>query len=271
MNRSTSRIVLAVAAIVVAAAAVIVGWRAYQAAQMPEAPIANRPLPAPCRDVAFEGEAFIACAVDAKDYRIVIAHRRPDGGPYESLQALTEAVPFSLAMNAGMYHEDNSAVGLYVEDGREDVLLNLADGEGNFFLKPNGVFFVGRDGQPGVLETGAFAAAKPSVAFASQSGPMLVIDGAIHPRFEPDGQSRYIRNGVGIDAEGRAVFAISRTPVSLGKFARVFRDALACRNALFFDGAISALHDGKGYVIGGEYPVGPIVAVTRRDDVPASQ
>jgi uncharacterized protein YigE (DUF2233 family) len=265
------RIVLAVAALIVVAATAIVGWRAYQARRMPEPPVANRPLPTPCRDVTFEGEAFIACAVDARDYRIVVAHKRPDRVPYKSLQALAEAVPFSFAMNAGMYHEDNSAVGPYVENGREDAPLNLSDGEGNFFLKPNGVFFVDKDVKLGLLETGAFAAVKPSVEYASQSGPMLVINGEIHPRFEPDGQSRYIRNGVGIDSQGRAVFAISRSEVSLGKFARLFRDGLDCGSALFFDGAISALHDGKDYIIGGEYPVGPIVAVTRRDDASASQ
>ncbi len=79
---------------------------------------------------------------------------------------------------------------------------------------------------------------------ATQSGPMLVIDGNIHPRFEENGTSRHIRNGVGADGDKRAVFAISRGPVSLGSFARLFRDALGCRNALFFDGTVSALHDG---------------------------
>jgi uncharacterized protein YigE (DUF2233 family) len=93
---------------------------------------------------------------------------------------------------------------------------------------------------------------------------MLVIDGVLHPRFEPDGQSKYVRNGVGVDEAGRAVFAISRGEVSLGKFARLYRDALGCRNALFFDGAISALHDGKQYVVGGRFPVGPSVMVMKR-------
>ncbi len=167
-------------------------------------------------------------------------------------------------MNAGMYHEDFSPVGLYVEDGKEIAPLNTADAAGNFFMKPNGVFFVTKDGKVGVQETTAFAAARPDVAYATQSGPMLVTDGNIHPRFEPDGQSRYIRNGVGVDEAGRAVFAISRGDVSLGKFARLYRDALGCRNALFFDGAISALYDGKRYVIGGKFPVGPSVVVTRK-------
>jgi uncharacterized protein YigE (DUF2233 family) len=93
---------------------------------------------------------------------------------------------------------------------------------------------------------------------------MLVIDGEIHPRFEPEGKSRYVRNGVGARDEYTVVFAISRSPVSLGSFARLFRDGLHCTNALFFDGAISALHDGKHYLIGGDYPAGPMVTVRAR-------
>jgi uncharacterized protein YigE (DUF2233 family) len=93
---------------------------------------------------------------------------------------------------------------------------------------------------------------------------MLVIDGAVHPRFEPNGASRYIRNGVGVRADGVAVFAISREKVSLGSFARLFRDKLECPNALFFDGDISALHDGARYVVGGRFPAGPMVTVSGR-------
>lgn len=237
---------------------------------MPEPPVSTYPaLPGGCRDHSFEGDDFIACTADPTTQKIVIAHLDPSGKPLRSLEALSRAVSFDFAMNAGMYHEDNSPVGLYVEGGKEFAPLNTADADGNFFMKPNGVFYVDKAGKPGVLETGAFAAANLQIDYATQSGPMLVIDGQIHPRFEPDGASRYIRNGVGIDGEGRAVFAISRGKVSLGKFARLFRDELNCRNALFFDGAISALHDGERYIIGGEYPAGPMVAVAPKSP-PAS-
>jgi quercetin dioxygenase-like cupin family protein len=52
----------------------------------------------------------------------------------------------------------------------------------NFYKKPNGIFYVG-DGEAGILETGKFLAQKPKANFTTQSGPMLVIDGAIHPAF----------------------------------------------------------------------------------------
>lgn len=218
-------------------------------------------LPAPCLDRSFEGQPFIVCTVDLSAYSIQFKLNGLDGNPYRHLDRLVK--PFVLAMNTGMYHADFSPVGLYVENGKEISALNMAGGEGNFFMKPNGVFFIDESGKPGVLETRAYAAAGIRSRFATQSGPMLVIDGDVHPRFEPDGQSRYIRNGVGVDESGRVVLAISRVPVSLGRFGRLFRDALVCNNALFLDGGISALHDGRRYIIGGEHPAGPMLVVKR--------
>jgi len=219
-------------------------------------------LPAPCRSLVFERVEHIVCEVDLRRYEVALRLNGADGKAYGSLQALKE--PFVFAMNAGMYHADMTPVGLYVEDSAERAPLNQADGEGNFFLKPNGVFFIDQAGRAGVEETGRFAAAGHLLDAATQSGPMLVIDGGIHPRFEPDGASRYIRNGVGVRADGTVVFAISRSVVSLGSFARLFRDELGCPNALFFDGAISALHDGQRYLVGGAFPVGPIAMVRER-------
>ena len=108
-----------------------------------------------------------------------------------------------LAMNAGMYHADMDPVGLYVEDGTELSGLNTDDGFGNFFLKPNGVFFIGMDGKAGLMESETYAEAGMMARFATQSGPMLVINGEIHPRFLPDGTTRYIRNGVGVREDGK--------------------------------------------------------------------
>jgi uncharacterized protein YigE (DUF2233 family) len=131
-------------------------------------------------------------------------------------------------------------------------------------MKPNGVFYVDRAGKAGVMETAAFAASGIAPRIATQSGPMLVIDGDIHPKFEPNGESRHVRNGVGVRDPNTVYFVVSRTPVSLGSFARLFRDDLGCPNALFFDGTVSALHDGESYLIGGDYPAGPIVAVSQK-------
>lgn len=227
-------------------------------------PEAADDLPAPCRDLVFEGVSYVVCEVALDDYDVVLKRADAAGKPFGDLAGLAAAEPFVFAMNAGMYHEDFTAVGLHVENSEEQSPLNLADAPGNFFMKPNGVFYVDESGDAGVLESTAFANAGIKPKLATQSGPMLVINGRIHPRFEENGTSRHIRNGVGVEDRKRVVFAISRGPVSLGSFARLFRDALRSRNALFFDGAISALHDGKKYLVGGKYPAGPILAVRKK-------
>ncbi|HBS32708.1 MAG TPA: hypothetical protein DEA40_13365, partial [Parvularcula sp.] len=93
-----------------------------------------------------------------------------------------------------------------------------------------------------VRETAVYLkSAHDVIAFATQSGPMLVIGGAIHPKFLPEGTSRKRRNGVGVRADGTLVFAISDTPVTFHEFASYFRDALNCPDALYLDGAISRI------------------------------
>ena len=262
-------LIAALAFFVAAVALLLAGLLLWRPVPAPKPPLVVGELPAICRDTGFEGVPYAVCEIDPHRHAVVLARADGNGKPYGSLQAFdtvmtAKGTPVLLAMNAGMYHKGLGPVGLFVEDGRQETPLNTAEGEGNFFLKPNGVFFVRPDGSAGVLETGAYAAAHPDVAYATQSGPMLVIDGAIHPRFEENGSSRYIRNGVGVRADGTVVLAISRSPVSLGSFARLFRDRLSCPNALFLDGAISSLSDGERMLIGGKDPVGPILAVREK-------
>ena len=148
----------------------------------------------------------------------------------------------SFAMNAGMYHEDRAPVGLYLENGAQEQRIITSDGPGNFGLLPNGVFCIGEN-RADVIEARKFARRTPECTYASQSGPMLVIDGALHPRFLIDSTSRYIRNGVGTNKDGSiATFVISRNTVTFHEFGSFFRDVLNTPNALFFDGNISRLY-----------------------------
>jgi uncharacterized protein YigE (DUF2233 family) len=248
-------------------------WWFREPEMAPALPISE--LPQPCRDLDFEGSGYVVCEIDVRRYEVGLFRLGPDGKPFGSLSAFDKARSVEgkaalLAMNAGMYHADLTPVGLFASRGKVEAPLNLADGAGNFFMKPNGVFFINRQGQAAVMETTAFHAAKPDVAEATQSGPMLVIDGQIHPRFEENGASRFIRNGVGLRDADTVVLAISRSEVSLGSFARLFRDALGCANALFFDGDISALSNGKETIVGGDFPAGPIIAVSAKNEAPGS-
>jgi uncharacterized protein YigE (DUF2233 family) len=248
---------------------VIVATMFLIARSTPETEPKTVALPAPCSTVSFEQSEFITCTVDPVQYRISLHLRDDQGKPWYDLQRFAGQMHPVMSTNAGMYHEDLTPVGLYVENGKQITPLQIGTGDGNFFMKPNGVFGLSPEGLPFVLTTEAYAASEIPISYASQSGPMLVIDGAIHSRFEPDGASRYTRNGVGIDGHGRAVFAISREKVSFGKLARLFRDALHSKNALYSDGVVSALSGNDSIIEGGGYPAGPIMAVFEKQHSPS--
>lgn len=199
---------------------------------------------AACRNTAFEGASYTLCDVASSD-DLRLFHSGPDGvlGSFSAVE--DSLAPFGktlgFAMNAGMYHPDRAPVGLLVQGGKPQSKLITSDGPGNFGLLPNGVFCVGDTFS--VIESHAFAKTKPVCTYASQSGPLLVIDGALHPKFLRSSPSKFIRNGVGVSANGaRAVFAISNDPVNFHAFARLFRDALDLPNALYFDGKVSRLY-----------------------------
>lgn len=217
---------------------------------------------AACQDMMFDAVAYTVCDVQAgEDLRLF--SQGPDGnlGSFGAVNRLLGDAGQTLgfAMNAGMYHPDRRPVGLYIEDGVEQSPLVTAEGPGNFGLLPNGVFCIGSDGFA-VIESRTYAAGPPACRYATQSGPMLVIDGDLHPRFLPGSDSRYIRNGVGVSRDGQtAIFAISGAAVNFDSFARLFRDALATPNALFLDGSISRLYAPE---LGRDdigFPMGPII------------
>ncbi|MGZ8347907.1 MAG: phosphodiester glycosidase family protein, partial [Allosphingosinicella sp.] len=139
-------------------------------------------------------------------------------------------------------------------------------GPGNFHMKPNGVFAVAADGRPRIVRSQDWRPG--SARWATQSGPLLVIGGRLHPRFDADGSSLNIRNGVGVADADTAWFAISETPVSFGRFARFFRDGLGCPDALFLDGTVSGLWDPAALRQDDGYPLGPLVAVFRKPSQP---
>lgn len=168
-------------------------------------------------------------------------------------------------MNAGMYDDEGRPIGLHIEQGERQRRVNLRDGPGNFHMKPNGVFTVDEEGRVSVMTSDAFARRPPpKIMWATQSGPMLVVGGRLHPRISPDGESRMIRNGVGVSDPQTAFFVISDDPVSFGRFARLFRDHLKCPNALFFDGSVSSLWDPAAGRRDGHAEVGPMAMVFRR-------
>ncbi len=221
---------------------------------------------AACEAVTHRGRAFTVCTADLVTQAISTRLLDDDGLPLGGFAALEAATDPTIvfAMNGGMYHPDRRPVGLYVEDGVETAGIVTSDGPGNFGLLPNGVFCV-QATRAEVIESRIFAAAPPDCTQATQSGPMLVIDGALHPRFLPDSPSLKRRNGVGAMPDGRTVhFVISDEPVTFHEMATLYRDVLGVRNALFLDGSISRLHaPALGRSDAGR-PMGPMIVVTER-------
>ncbi|MEX0327380.1 MAG: phosphodiester glycosidase family protein [Ruegeria sp.] len=219
-----------------------------------------------CEKVTHDDKRYTVCEVDAATEDMRLFLNGDDGALLGHFSSVNEALAangkrLAFAMNAGMYHDDRSPVGHYVEEGQEQMRVISNPGPGNFGLLPNGVFCI-RDGRADVFETLDFVDQAPACRFATQSGPMLVIDGALHPRFLEDSTSRYIRNGVGTSADGtRVVFAISEDAVTFHEFGRLFRDVLDTPNALFLDGNISRMYERASNRSDIGFSLGPIVGV----------
>jgi uncharacterized protein YigE (DUF2233 family) len=167
------------------------------------------------------------------------------GTPYGSLdQAYRQTGGDLLALtNAGIYSQNHTPEGLHVEGGVTLSPLNLNGGEGNFYSRPNGVFYVAEDGA-GIVESEKFTSlgGRVRVHEATQSGPLLVIDGEINQALKPDSQSLYVRNGVGMKSPDEVYVVISEGEVNLYDFAAVFKEQLHCRAALYLDGCVAQMY-----------------------------
>jgi len=142
------------------------------------------------------------------------------------------------AANGGMFMKDYSPLGLYIENGVTIQKTNRKqEGYGNFYLQPNGVFSLNDDYEPQIVATNQFEK-NHTLKFATQSGPMLVIDGKIHPKFNEPSKNVHIRNGVGLLPDGRLLFAMSKKRINFYRLAQFFKDH-GCQNALYLDGFVS--------------------------------
>jgi len=217
-----------------------------------------------CEDVVYADNSYTICTVDAASENLRLFYKDADDaviGSFSGIAALPEVTQLDFAMNAGMYHDDRRPVGHYVEDSVEVMRVIPNAGPGNFGLLPNGVFCI-NDGTAQIYETLRYLDQTPVCRDATQSGPMLVIDGALHPRFLPNGTSRFIRNGVGTSEDGStAVFAISNSSVTFHEFGSLFRDYLNLPNALYFDGKVSRLFSRELGRSDFGFQLGPMVGV----------
>lgn len=196
--------------------------------------------------------------------------RDADSQPLSSIERLRDwgamqGRELLFATNAGIYDRSFRPLGLYIESGSTQRPLNTTLGAaraGNFSIQPNGVFYVDKHNRAGVVTTSTWRERAIDARLATQSGPMLVIDGAINPNFDETSDSLKWRSGVCARTAQRVIFAVSEAPVTFHAFARLFRDRLGCRDALYLDGTLSRIYTkSDGYAGAPAFMVKPYAAM----------
>ena len=199
------------------------------------------------RELRFAGADYQVVDIDLSRDVLELHWQDATGAPLASIERLREwgqgdGSRLVFATNAGIYDREYRPLGLHIEHGQTLRRLNTSRGSaraGNFAIQPNGVFYVDAEGHAGVVPTADWSVRAIDARIATQSGPMLVVDGAINPSFQPGSESLKWRSGVCSPASRHVVFAVSTAPVNFHAFARLFRDRLGCRDALYLDGSLS--------------------------------
>jgi uncharacterized protein YigE (DUF2233 family) len=212
-------------------------------------------------------DQILAFTVDTKIQDLQLYWKNDNGETLKSIQNLKNYVEsknltLTFAMNGGMFNKDFSPQGLFIQNKKTFAVLDTADGSGNFYLKPNGVFYITTDNTPIVCKTTDFKD-NGKIKYATQSGPMLVVDGQIHSAFKDGSTNLNIRNGVGILPDNKIIFAMSKTEINFYDFAKYFQ-SLGCKNALYLDGFVSRtyLPEKKWTQTDGNF--GVIIGVTEK-------
>lgn len=222
-------------------------------------------------ELAFEGQNYRVVHINLKREQLTLHWRDPRSGqPFGSIESLRQwgearGQRLLFAANAGIYDHKFAPLGLYVENGKTVVPLNLAHGNpasGNFSLLPNGVFVLYPGGHAAVRTSAAFKADGKSAQWATQSGPMLLVDGKLNDQFIDDSSSLKWRSGVCAKTPTEVVFVVSEAPVNFHTFGRLFSEKIGCRDALYLDGSISQLYvDGQGYAGAPAFLVKPYAGI----------
>ena len=138
----------------------------------------------------------------------------------------------NFATNGGIYSEEYEPNGLYIENHKIISKINLADGEGNFYMQPNGVFYI-QNNQPKISESKAFEY-NENISYATQSGPLLIENGVINKKIGKNSESFKIRSAVGIDRENKVFFLMSSEKINFYDFSKYALDKLNCKDLLFW-------------------------------------
>ena len=210
---------------------------------------------------------FITYEVNFKTDKIKMYWKNDSGQILKSINYLklfteTQKENLVFATNAGMYKIDNSPQGLFIQNTN---LINGTDtskGTGNFYLQPNGIFYITKD-ESAFIKTTANFKMNNDIEYATQSGPMLIIENEINSIFNKTSTNLNIRNGVGITMDNKVTFAMSKTAISFYDFANYFK-SMGCVNALYLDGFVSRTYLPKKNWIQVDGNFGVMIGVTRK-------
>jgi uncharacterized protein YigE (DUF2233 family) len=215
------------------------------------------------------GAAFVTYTCDPKTQDLQLYWQNERGellNNLGNLKAYVESKKRKLvfATNGGMFKRDFSPQGLLVQHQKTIAPLDTTSGNGNFYLQPNGVFCITKDNTAKVYQTVDFEG-NGDIKFATQSGPMLVIDGQIHPAFRAGSSNLHIRNGVGILPNQKVIFVMSKKEINFYDFAKYFQN-LGCKNALFLDGFVSRTYLPEKKWIQTDGALGVMIGVTEQTE-----
>jgi len=217
---------------------------------------------------------IVSISVNPERVNISLYWKDADGKLYGNIEHLemkleNQKKKLIFATNGGMFDQNQIPIGLYFENGKKINSLNTKkinpNKNGpipNFYLNPNGVFYVTTDNKVGICTTSLYQ--QDSITkFATQSGPMLIIDGRINPIFSQNSNNFQMRNGVGILPNNELIFAISKNRVTFYDFANYFKEQ-GCINALYLDGYISKAYMPKLGVEQLDGKLGVIIGITEK-------
>ncbi|WET47433.1 phosphodiester glycosidase family protein [Chryseobacterium indologenes] len=195
-----------------------------------------------CKEKIQEENNFVIYQVDPKKQDVKMYWKKSQNEILKSINNLKNEVEsrneqLIFAMNGGMFEADHTPKGLYIENFKILKPIDTLQGSGNFYLQPNGIFYITRNHQPKITETKKYRQS-PDIQYATQSGPMLLMDGKINPLFQKDSKNLNIRNGVGILENGEIIFAMSKKEINFYTLAQLFQK-MGCKSALYLDGYVS--------------------------------
>ncbi len=218
-----------------------------------------------CNDKLKNEEDFVIFKANPKLENISFYWKDDNGLILKNIDNLKKKVEvdkknLKFAMNGGMFEINNFPKGLYIENFKILNKIDTLSGEGNFYLNPNGIFYLTKNNSAEIIETRNFKH-NSEIRYATQSGPILLVNKEINPIFTKNSKNLNIRNGVGILEDGKVVFIMSKKEINFYNFASIFKE-IGCTKALYLDGFVSRTYYPKEKWIqkGGNF--GVIIGIT---------